>query len=423
MTKRLKALDAFRGMTIALMILVNTPGTWNHVFPPLRHAAWNGWTPTDLVFPFFLFIVGVSMYFSFKRYNHQLTANSAEKIFKRTAAIFLVGLILNAFPNGIAAHNRAWQGVFGLFLMAWFSMPWWKDKDSVGLLKNLEWLCLVILLGLFLFTLGDNKLRVLGVLQRIALAFGIGAFVCLLFKGKQLIYALITILIGYWLIMMGFGDLTLEGNFQRMVDLAILGDAHMYHGYIDKTGNNIAFDPEGLLSTLPSVGNVIIGFLTGKIISEHKDKKEAVFQLFLFGFPLLLLAYLWHPFFPINKPIWSSSYVLHTCGLGMILLGFLIYIMDIKDRSSWAQSSIVFGLNPLFIYAMSSVTVKILLYWIKGVGENGEVINGYQALYENVFANLAGNNEWGSFLFALFYVFLHWIVAYFMYKKKIFIKV
>ena len=219
------------------------------------------------------------------------------------------------------------------------------------------------------------------------------------------------------------GDLTLEGNFQRMVDLAILGDNHMYHGYIDKTGNKIAFDPEGLLSTLPSVGNVIIGFLAGKIISDNKDKKEAVFQLFLYGFPLMLLAYLWHPFFPINKPIWSSAYVLHTCGLGMIILGFSLYLLDIKGRDKWAKPFVVFGLNPLFIYAMSSVTVKILLYWIKGIDENGEVINGYQALYQNVFANIAGNNEWGSFLFALFYVFIHWLVAYFMYKKKIFVKV
>lgn len=423
MTKRLTALDAFRGMTIALMILVNTPGTWNHVFPPLRHAPWDGWTPTDLVFPFFLFIVGVSMYFSFKRYNHELTARSAEKILKRTAAIFLVGLLLNAFPKGIAAHNIAWQGVFGVFLLIWLTMPWWKEKVTAGLLRNLEWLSLVMLLGLFLFTLGDNRLRVLGVLQRIALAFGIGAFMCLLFKGKNLIYALIVLLIGYWLLMIGFGDLTLEGNFQRIVDLTILGDAHMYHGYIDKTGNNIAFDPEGLLSTIPSVGNVIIGFLTGKIISENKDKKEAVFQLFLYGFPLILLAYLWHPFFPINKPIWSSSYVLHTCGLGMIILGFSLYLMDIKGHVKWANPFVVFGLNPLFIYAMSSVTVKILLYWIKGVDANGEVINGYQALYQNVFANIAGNNEWGSFLFALFYVFMHWLVAYFMYRKELFVKV
>ena len=423
MTKRLKALDAFRGMTIALMILVNTPGTWEYVFPPLRHATWDGWTPTDLVFPFFLFIVGVSMFFSFKKYHHQLTTKSAEKILKRTAAIFLIGLLLNAFPKGIEAHSLVWKVIFGIFLMMWFTMPWWKDKISNSLVRNLEWLSLVILLGLFLFTLGNNNLRVLGVLQRIALAFGIGAFCCLLFKGKHLIYALITLLVGYWLIMIGFGDLTLEGNFQRMVDLVILGENHVYHGYTGSNGEKIAFDPEGILSTFPSVGNVIIGFLTGKIISENKDKKEAVFQLFLYGFPLMIVAYLWNPFFPINKPIWSSSYVLHTCGLGMMFLGGALYLMDIKGHTKWAKPFIVFGLNPLFIYAMSSVTVKVLIYWIKNVTESGVVINGYQALYQKVFANIAGNNEWGSFLFALFYVFMHWLVAYFMYKKKIFIKV
>ncbi|MEM6319188.1 MAG: heparan-alpha-glucosaminide N-acetyltransferase domain-containing protein [Bacteroidota bacterium] len=423
MTQRLTALDAFRGMTIALMILVNTPGTWSHVFPPLRHAPWDGWTPTDLVFPFFLFIVGVSLYFSFKKFDHQLTANSAEKIGKRTAAIFLVGLLLNAFPNRLTEYGSLWQGVFGILLVSWLTMPWWKEKVPSKTVRIVEWGCLLGLIGLFLFTLGGNKLRVLGVLQRIALAFGIGAFMCLLFKGRTLIYALITLLIGYWLVMIGFGDLTLEGNFQRVVDLAILGDPHMYHGYIDKTGNNIAFDPEGVLSTLPSVGNVIIGFLAGKIISQNKDKEQAVFQLFLYGFPLLLLAYLWNPFFPINKPIWSSSYVLHTCGLGMIILGFSLYLLDIKGHTKWAKPFVVFGLNPLFIYALSSISVKILLYWVKTTNAAGETINGYQALYQNVFANLLGNTEWASFAFALFYVFLHWLVAYWLYRKSIFIKV
>jgi predicted acyltransferase len=423
MTKRLTALDAFRGMTIALMILVNTPGTWEHVYAPLLHAPWNGWTPTDLVFPFFLFIVGVSLYFSFKKFDHQLTSKATEKILMRTAAIFLVGLLLNAFPNHLKAHGVLWQAIFYTLLATWLSMPLWKDKVKASLLRSIEWICLLGLIGLFLFTLDGNKLRILGVLQRIALAFGLGAFICLLFKGRALIYVLISILVGYWLIMIGFGDLTLEGNFQRIVDLAILGDAHMYHGYIDKTGSKIAFDPEGLLSTLPSVGNVILGFLAGKIISDNKDQKQAVFQLFLYGFPLLLLAYLWNPFFPINKPIWSSSYVLHTCGLGMIILGFSLYFLDIKGKTKWAQPFVVFGLNPLFIYALSSISVKILFNWIQFDSGGGNIQNGYQALYHNVFAAIAGNNELGSFLFALFYVFLHWVVAYFLYKKRIFIKV
>ncbi len=418
MTKRLTSLDAFRGLTIALMILVNTPGTWEHVFPPLRHAPWDGWTPTDLVFPFFLFIVGVSFYFSLKKYNHELTAVSAEKILKRTAAIFLVGLLLNAFPKSIAAHGMLWQVVFGIALVAWLSMPWWKNRVSTSLVRGVEWGSLLVLLGLFLFTLGDNNLRVLGVLQRIALAFGIGAFLCLLFKGRSLIWVLATLLIGYWLLMIGFGDLTLENNFARIVDLAILGENHIYGGY------GMPFDPEGLLSTIPSVGTMMMGFLAGRIIGQHPNNREqAIFQLFLYGFPAMILAYLWNPFFPINKPIWSSSYVLHTGGLAMMLLGLSIYLIDIKGWKKWATPFVQFGLNPLFIYALSSISVKILLYWIKFPAADGGTMNGYQALYKNVFAAIAGNNEIGSFLFAVFYVSMHWVVAWLMWRSKIFIKV
>ena len=418
MTKRLTSLDAFRGLTIALMILVNTPGTWEHVFPPLRHAPWDGWTPTDLVFPFFLFIVGVSFYFSHQKFDHQLTAAATEKILRRTLAIFLVGLLLNAFPKYIFPNPVLWQVPFWIALGTWFTMPLWKDKVSAGMLRGLEWGSLLVILGLFLITLGDNKLRLLGVLQRIALAFGIGAFVCLLFKGRALIWALAVILIGYWLIMIGFGDLTLENNFARTVDLAILGENHVYGGY------GVPFDPEGLLSTLPSVGTMIMGFLAGSLIGQHRENREqAVFKLFLYGFPAMILAYLWNPFFPINKPIWSSSYVLHTGGLAMLLLGLSIYFIDIKGWKKWATPFVQFGLNPLFIYALSSISVKILLYWIKFPAADGGTMNGYQALYENVFAAMAGHNEIGSFLFAVFCVLMHWVVAWALWRSKIFIKV
>ena len=418
MTKRLTALDTLRGLTIALMILVNTPGTWEYVFPPLRHATWDGWTPTDLVFPFFLFIVGVSFFFSLKKYNHELTAASTEKILKRTLAIFLVGLLLNAFPNKIMDHGVWWQLVFGVALIDWLTMPLWKHRVSASVLRVAEWACLLILLGLFLFTLGSSNIRVWGVLQRIALAFGLGAFVCLLFKGRSLVYALAVILIGYWLLLIGFGDLTLENNLVRKVDLWLLGENHIYGGY------GIPFDPEGLVSTIPSVGTMIMGFLSGRLINDHKDNKEqAVFKLMLFGFPAIVLAYLWNPFFPINKPIWSSSYVLHTGGLAMIVLAFCIYLVDIKGWKKWTKPFVQFGLNPLFIYALSSLTVKCLIYLINIPNGAGESMNGYQALYEKVFVNLVGNNEYGSFLFAAFYVLMHWVVAWVLYKREVFIKV
>jgi len=241
---------------------------------------------------------------------------------------------------------------------------------------------------------------------------------CLLFKGKSLIYVLAAILIGYWLLMIGFGDLTLENNLVRKVDLWLLGKNHIYGGY------GVPFDPEGLISTIPSVGTMIMGFLSGQLINDHiNNKKQAVFKLMLYGIPAIVLAYLWNPFFPINKPIWSSSYVLHTGGLAMILLAFCIYLVDIKGWKKWTKPFVQFGLNPLFIYALSSLTVKCLIYLINIPNGAGESMNGYQALYEKVFVNLAGNNEYGSFLFAAFYVFMHWVVAWVLYKREVFIKV
>lgn len=419
MTKRLTALDAFRGLTIALMILVNTPGTWEHVFPPLQHAPWDGWTPTDLVFPFFLFIVGVSMYFSFKKFGHQLDSFTAEKIIKRTLSIFLVGLLLNAFPRHIFGRNDIWQVVFWATLLLWLSMPLWKKKVRFYHVRYAEWACLLVLLGLFLVFVNDTNLRILGVLPRIALAFGAGAFICLsLNDNKKLLVSLAILLIGYWLALIGFGDLTLENNVARTVDLLLLGENHIYGGY------GLPFDPEGLLSTLPAIGTVIIGYLSGRIILENEHQKEqAVYQLLFYGFPALFLAYLWNPFFPINKPLWSSSYVLHTGGLAMIILAFCLYFLDVKEQKKWATPFVIFGLNPLFIYALSSLSVKVLIYLIKIPTGNDDTINGYQAFYQNVFVTLAGNNEVASFLFAISYVLLHFVVAWILYKNKIFIKV
>jgi predicted acyltransferase len=341
--KRLASLDAFRGLTIALMILVNTPGSWAHVYPPLKHAEWHGCTPTDLVFPFFLFIVGVAMWFSLKKMNHNFSWALFQKVGRRALLIFFIGLGLKAFP---------------------------------------------------FYNLAFDSFRIMGVLQRIAVAFFFGAMIS-------------------W-----FGDgepYTLESNFARHVDLLIFGEAHIYKGF------GIPFDPEGLLSSIPAVGTVIIGFIIGSYIDARKNTKNFFPFLVLFGVALAVLGKAWEPFFPINKPLWTSSYVVYTCGLATILLAIFIWVIDVKRWKKWAQPLIEYGMNPLFTFVLSILWVKLLIRVIRWSAD-GASMNGYNWLYQTIFVPIAGNLN-GSLLFGLFHVAIFWFVAHLLYKKKIFIKV
>lgn len=363
--QRLVALDVFRGMTIMLMIVVNTPGTWNHVFAPLRHSAWHGCTPTDLVFPFFMFIVGVAMWFSFRKYDHSLSSAALFKILKRTALIFLIGLFLNAYPRFDFAH-----------------------------------------------------LRIMGVLQRIALAYGLAAISILLLKPTGRWILSFVILIGYWILMWALGGsdpYSLEGNFAAKVDLAIFGADHIYKGF------GIPFEPEGLISTLPAMVSVIFGYMVGGMIGMSGSKKDVTYKLLLWGAFGVVVALVWNIFFPINKPLWTSPYVLYTVGLGMISLSILIWIIDIKGWSKWAHPFLVYGMNPLILYVLSGLWVKTL--FIIQIPVDGEVLNGYAWLYQKVFVPIGGPGNFGSFLFAAFHGVLFWLIGYIMYKKKIFVKI
>lgn len=366
-SKRLLSLDAFRGLTIAGMILVNTPGSWSHVYGPLRHAKWHGCTPTDLVFPFFLFIVGVSMWFSFRKFDHQMSSATFRKLAKRAALIFIIGVFLNVFPF--------YQTSFGTF-------------------------------------------RIMGVLQRIAVAFFFGSLICLGAPKKWLPYLAAIILLGYWGVMYAFGGeapYSLEGNFAKTVDLAIFGESHLYGGF------GIKFDPEGLMSSIPAVGTVIIGFLTGQLIDRSTTVQRAIRILVIAGVLMILGGLIWHQVFPINKPLWTSSYVIYTAGIACVLLSIFLWMIEFKGWKKWASPFVVFGLNPLFIYALSILWVKILIYVFRW--ESGDTTQtGYGWLYQEVFVPIAGNLN-GSLLFALVHVAALWLIASFMFRKKIFIKV
>ena len=368
-TDRLISLDVFRGLTIAGMILVNTPGSWNYVYSPLRHADWHGCTPTDLVFPFFLFIVGVAMWFSFKKFDHQLSSATVVKILRRAVLIFLVGLLLKIFPNFI-------------------------DRDY-------------------------SQLRILGVLQRIAIAYGIGALLCMWLNQKKLIIVSVVILAGYWIILWAFGGddpYGLTTNVVLRVDKAILGESHLWQG------KGIPFDPEGLLSTLPAIVTVILGYLTGRLIGTWDSKIRVVTLMLLLGIAGIFFGKLWGLLFPINKSLWTSSYVIYTAGYALLLLAGFLWIIDIKKAVKWSHPLRVFGMNPLFIYALSIVWVKILIYLIKIPGDAGETMNGYAWIYQNLFVTIGGN-MFGSFLFGITHIILFWFVGWILYRFRIFIKI
>lgn len=361
MTQRYKSLDVFRGMTIATMILVNTPGSWAYIYSPLGHADWHGYTPTDLVFPFFLVAIGLSMTFSFQKYDKNDHRAFYLKATRRALLIFFIGLALNAFP--------------------------FFNKDY-------------------------SHLRIPGVLQRIAFAYYFAALIIHnLPEMKKLLWASGIILVGYWVILLIFGNgdpYGLENNFGRTIDLYILGDAHMWHG------KKIAFDPEGFLSTLPAIVSVISGYLLGLTIRKFSNM-ELVARILLIGNVLIIGGYTWGLTFPINKSIWTSSYVLVSSGIAAVVLGILIYVIDIKNKGKWALPFEAFGMNPLIIFILSIVWVKT--YFMIHIGDQ----NMYGWLYSTVFKQII-NPTFGSLLFALFHVFGCWLVAYILYKKKILIK-
>ena len=371
---RFPSLDVFRGMTIAGMILVNTPGSWEYVYPPLRHAPWNGCTPTDLVFPFFLFAVGNALSFSISKYQSLGNGKVMQKIFTRTLLIFAIGLFLN-----------------------WFPFVRWEEGELV--FRHFE------------------NLRIFGVLQRIALAFFGGALIVHFFRPIQAFVAAIFLLIAYWIILLAFGDLTLEGNAVLKLDRWLVGEDHLYKGYFSTVLNqNIAFDPEGLLSTIPSIASVIFGYLVGKYIREKGNSFEMISHLFVAGLISIFVALCWDMVFPINKPIWSSSYVFYTTGLAMSILAIIIFLVDLKGIQRWTKPFVLFGKNPLLIYALSGIIVRI--YGLILIGDT----NAYGALYQYVFQPLAGNFV-GSLLFAIAHVLLFLAVGWFLERKKIYVRV
>lgn len=365
------ALDVFRGMTICFMIIVNSPGSWEIAYSPLLHAAWHGFTPTDLVFPSFLFAVGNAMAFVMHRFKQQPDALFWRKVLKRTAIIFILG-----------------------FLMYWY--PFFQTTDQGIELKPI------------------SETRIPGVLQRIALCYFFASVILHFGSRRFAILFSAGALLAYWLVAYFFGDpsdpYSLTGNAGLKLDLFLLGESHLYHG------EGIAFDPEGLLSTLPAIVNVIGGYLAGDFLRRAGSTYETVARLMIAGAVLILAGLTWDLAFPINKKLWTSSFVVYTLGIDLLILPVLIYVIDIYQYKKWTYFFLVFGRNPLFIYLLSEVLL-ITLYLIP----HGET-SLQQWLFTEVFGSFAGPIH-ASFLFAFFFMLLNWLVGYLLDKKGIYVKV
>ncbi len=384
--KRLLSLDILRGITIAGMILVNNPGSWGHIYAPLEHASWNGLTPTDLVFPFFMFIMGISTYFSLRKYQFQFSWQSFIKILRRTVVIFAIGL-------GIA-----W---FGMFLRGILN-----DKTFLDAVANFD------------------HIRILGVMPRLALCYGIGATMALLIPHKTLPWVIGAMLVAYAVILLlGNGFEFSDRNVISIVDHRVLGENHMYADTID--GVRLKFDPEGLLSTLPSIAHMLIGFMCGSLILGTKDNRARICRLFIVGIILTFSGFLLDFGLPINKKIWSPTFVLTTCGLASSFLALLIWIIDIKGHDKWCRFFESFGVNPLFMYCLGAV-LSIVIGAVKipsDLAESGMIsIKGW--FYEGVFMPLcSGDATLASLLFAITFVLFNWCIGYILYKKHIYIKI
>ncbi len=383
MRERYFSLDVFRGATVALMILVNNPGSWANIFTPFEHAPWHGCTPTDLVFPFFLFAVGIAMSFTLARLTERGTAYFLQKTTKRALLIFLIGLFLN-----------------------WSPFIQWKDDA--------------------LIVKAWQNIRIFGVLQRIALCYFFASLLVYFFKTRIVIVISVIVLLLYWFLAAYFGAETdpysLPGYFGTSVDKYLLGENHLYKG------EGVPFDPEGIASTMAAIIQVVFGFIAGRFI-QQQGKTWKMLALVLLGAALLLfVGFTWDMLFPINKKIWTSSFTVYTTGMALSVIGVLIYLLEFKQlRGSWTLFFDVFGKNPLFIFFLSGFLPRILalLRWQQGLTETGKpiYITPLPWFYQHVCWPLSHNLKVGSLFYAVCMVLFYWFIAYLLNRKKIYIRV
>ena len=368
--RRLEALDVMRGLTIVLMIMVNTALWGTPVYSQLQHALWNGLTAADLVFPFFMFIMGVSISLSLRRFDFQPSAIAIKKILRRTMLIFLVGTLLDLAEKGIS-----------------------------GAISGLDF----------------STLRFTGVLPRLAFSYGIASLLALWLSRRRLRIAVALLLIAYSIILLMFKGFepSIE-NIVSKVDVAIFGSDHIYHDWVP--GGRIALDPEGLLGLLPSVAHVLIGYLCGRTLAE---KNGDITRLLLVGAALTIAGFALSAGIPINKKVWSPTFVMISCGMGASLLGILIYLIDIRKatRPWMTQPFRVFGVNPLALYVLSSLLGSLL--WEIPVGQSSLPAALYNSLLHPLFGS---GSAMPSLIYSLLVVTACYLVGLILYRRRIYIK-
>lgn len=367
--ERLVSLDAFRGITIAMMILVNNPGSWGHVYSPLLHAKWHGWTMTDTIFPFFMFIVGVAMTFSFaKRLERgdtrsQLFAN----VVRRSLILFLLGLILAGFPK---------------------------------------------------FNLGT--IRIPGVLQRIAVCYFFAALIVMYTGWKGRAFWAFAIIVIYWAIVklihapIGYEASVTgqEGLLHDYIDTKVLG-GHLYRERPD---------PEGILSSIPAISTTLLGVLTGNWLHSARSKMEKLVGLFIMANVAIAVGAIMHMWFPINKKIWTSSYVVFMAGMALHFLAMCYWLIDIKGYKRWATPFVIYGTNAIAVFFASGIVGRLIGRYITVPIADGELALK-PWIYQNIFVSLAGDMKMASLLFAISYIMFWLLVLIPLYKKKIYIRV
>ncbi len=367
-SQRYLSLDVLRGLTVTLMIIVNTPGNEAGTYAPLLHALWHGFTPTDLVFPTFLFVVGNALSFALPKYAALGHAAVCARIGRRSALIFLLGFLLYWFP---------------------FIKP---DAAGAWTLAPLA------------------ATRIPGVLQRIALCFGLAALILHFWRERGALLFCAVALLGHWFALAQFGDYTLAGNAGLKLDLYLLGERHLYRG------EGIAFDPEGVLGTLPATVNVIAGYYAGRLIQSRGQGVDSMLKLACAGLACVAIGLCWNGVLPINKKLWTGSYALYTVGLDLLILPLLMYLIERRKPGRWTYFFEVFGKNTLFIYLLSEIAV-VLLFTLKIGGQSA-----YSWLFTSVFQGLAGASV-SSLLFAVAFMLACWLVGYALDRAGLYIKV
>ncbi len=427
-TNRLLALDVFRGITIAGMILVNNPGSWSTIYPPLRHADWHGCTPTDWVFPFFLFMVGMAIPMALGRRKAagEGLGELRRKILVRTLIIFGLGLLLAAFPYfGFKTGAEALWGPHLVLLSIFLIAIFWRGAATVSRHRKVAgWLALSAALGMAIIGIQAydfSSLRIPGVLQRIALVYCACAFIFLSTDARRQCWIGVALLLLYWGLMTlvpvpgGIApNLEAETNLGAWIDRSLLG-GHLW-------SQSLTWDPEGLLSTLPAIVTGIIGMQAGNWIKTSRSPHEHLTGIFGMGVFLLALGCIWSLGFPLNKQLWTSSYVLYTGGVALLFLGFIYWVIEVLQYRRWASFFAIYGMNALFIFVLSGIVVNLLIA-IQVVAPDGTSRVSLQGwVYENGFKSVLSDYN-ASLAYAIANVLFFWGIAWVLYKRKIFIKV